>query len=63
MRYSQTYYIDFPSGNCSDGTNMWDWSVDRLKLVLDYCWDKDITDLAKKILNHQLEEIQKLIKI
>lgn len=57
----RTLHVDPISGYCGDGTNMWDWSVDRLKQVLDYCWDADIADLAKRILQHQKEQLEKII--
>lgn len=59
--FRRTLYVDPISGQCSDGTNMWDWGVGRLKEVLDYCWDASIADLAKRILKHQKEQLDKLI--
>lgn len=57
---SRTIYID-SCGNASDGTSMYDWSVDRLKEVLDYCWSKTIADLATEILKQQKEKIDKIL--
>lgn len=59
--YKHTLYVNPYTGDCSDGTNMWDWSVSRLKHVLDYCWNKDIADLARRILQRQKEQLKKLL--
>ena len=57
---NKTYSID-RVGNCSDGTNMWDWSVERLTSCIENCWYKDISDLAKKILKSNAEKINKVL--
>lgn len=53
MRIQTTIYIDPSTGDCSDNTNMWDWSIDRLNNILDYCWYKEIADLAQEIINNK----------
>jgi hypothetical protein len=60
MKIQRKYYID-RYGNCSDGTNMWDWSVDRLTDVINYCWSATISDLAKKIIKRNADRINKIL--
>ncbi len=60
MQVTRTCNVD-PLGNCSDGTNMWDWNIDRLIWAIDTCWDKGIQDLAKKILKSNLDKINFVI--
>jgi hypothetical protein len=62
MRVTIKYKID-SFGNCSDGTNMYDWSNERLKQVIDTCWYASISDLARKILKSRKNSEMKLITL
>jgi hypothetical protein len=55
MKTIKKYHIDI-IGNCSDKTNMYNWSEERLNNVIDTCWDKTISDLAKHILKSRKKQ-------
>ena len=61
MKIAHTIHLTIDEyGNCSDGTNMKDWSVGRLKNVLDTCWDGCIAEQAKRVLIKHKAEIDKI---
>jgi len=59
MKTSRRLGVDAQSGYSSDGTNMWDWSIDRLENCVNTCWYSDIVEKAKEILTAKKEQIER----
>jgi len=45
--------VNCENGDCSDGTNLWNYDIDYIRHIFIWASDSDLIKLSSKILNHK----------
>lgn len=45
--------VNCETGSCNDGTNMWDYDLEKIRNIFIWASDSKVIDLSKKILDYK----------